>query len=237
VKFHRLLIFITIAASLLMITACGGGGGGDSIGYGDLAISLVDAKPLLPDGVTNFTVTITEVLAHGKGGWESLEMPYTPYTSENLKTDKDIIFNVPNGGSVDLVIDFDLSQSLVVTDDGTGTLSYICKPVLHIVDYFEAASMTGIIADDSFTNFSTDTANITVLANGEIYTEVIVDRNPNPAEFSIFWLVPNKDYTIEIDMNPDDELIPETIPVSGDDLGSGIEKDLGSITINNPSPP
>ena len=263
-RFHKLFVCFLIVTSFLMITACGGGGGGDSIGYGDLAISLVDAKPLLPDGVTNFTVTITEVLAHGKGGWESLEMPYTPYTidllqfrgynttelvppvsllsgkytqirlvldeyganisfdngntstpvvipSENLKTDKDIIFNVPNGGSVDLVIDFDLSQSLVVTDDGTGILSYICKPVLHIVDYFEAASMTGIIADDSFTNFSTDTANITVLANGEIYTEVIVDRNPNPAEFSIFWLVPNKDYTIEIDMNPDDELLPENI--------------------------
>ena len=91
---------------------------------------------------------------------------------------------------MDLVIDFDLSQSLLLTDDGTGTISYICKPVLHIVDYFEAATMIGIVADDSFTNFSTDTANITVLANGEIYTEVIVDRNPNPAEFSIFWLVP-----------------------------------------------
>ena len=156
--------------------------------------------------------------------------------SENLKTDKDIIFNVPNGGSVDLVIDFDLSQSLVVTDDGTGILSYICKPVLHIVDYFEAATITGIIADDSFADFSTDTANITVFANDEIYTEVIVDRNQDPA-FTIFWLVPNKDYTVEIDMNPDDELLPETIHISGADLGSGIVKDLGSITINNPSPP
>jgi hypothetical protein len=278
-KIHRLLILITIAASILMITACGGGVGGDSIGYGDLAISVVDAKPLLPDGVTNFTVTFTEVLAHGKGGWESLPMPHTPYTidlmqflddnitelvppvslvsgkytqirlvldedganigfdngdsapvvipSENLKTDKDIIFNVPNGGSVDLVIDFDLSQSLVVTDDGTGKLSYICKPVVHISNYWEASTITGTIADDSFANFSTNTANITVFANGEIYTEVTVERDEsNDVGFTIFWLAPNKDYRIEIDFDNVLESATNTPEwcedVNGGDLPSGV---------------
>ncbi|PNX47569.1 MAG: hypothetical protein BV456_10815, partial [Thermoplasmata archaeon M8B2D] len=84
-KLHRLLIFITIAASFLMITACGGGGGGGSAGTGELAIDITDAKPLLPDGVTNFYVTFTEVLAHGKGGWESLPLPQTPYTIDLLQ--------------------------------------------------------------------------------------------------------------------------------------------------------
>jgi hypothetical protein len=124
--------------------------------------------------------------------------------SENLKTDKNIDFDVPDGGSVDLMIDFDLSQSLVVTNDGSGTLSYKCKPVVHVVDTFEAATISGTIADGSFgTN---TTANITVLANGEVYTEVTVDRDsPNDVGFTIFWLVPNKDYRVEIDFDYDPE--------------------------------
>ena len=48
-KLYRLLIFLTIASSFLMITACGGGGGG-SIEYGEIAMHITDAKPLLPEG-------------------------------------------------------------------------------------------------------------------------------------------------------------------------------------------
>ena len=85
-KVHKLFIYLLIAASFLMITACGGGGGG-SAGSGELAIDITDAKPLLPEGVTNFWVTFTEVLAHrsGGGGWESLPMPQTPYTIDLLQ--------------------------------------------------------------------------------------------------------------------------------------------------------
>ena len=256
-KVQKIFISLLIASSILTLTSCGGGGGG-SAGTGDLAIEITDAKPLLPEGVTNLWVEIEEVLVHGQGGWESLPLPQTPspytidlmqfhgddiddttelvppvmltsgkYTqirlvlaedgawirfhdddeqkypvfipSENLKTDKNIDFDVPSGGSVDLMIDFDLSQSLVVTDDGSGTLSYKLKPVLHIVDTFEAATISGII---DYTSFSTNTANITVLANGEVYTEVTVDKDEtSDVGFTIFWLVPNKDYRVEIDFD------------------------------------
>jgi hypothetical protein len=67
--------------------------------------------------------------------------------SENLKTDKNFSFDVQGGGAADITIDFDLSQSIVVTDDGSGTLSYKLKPVLHIVDTVEAATITGRIAN------------------------------------------------------------------------------------------
>ena len=42
-------MFLTIVSSFLMITACGGGSGG-SIEYGEVAMHITDAKPLLPEG-------------------------------------------------------------------------------------------------------------------------------------------------------------------------------------------
>ncbi|MDH3837937.1 MAG: DUF4382 domain-containing protein [Desulfobacteraceae bacterium] len=261
-KFHKLFICLLIATSFLMLTACGDGGGGPA-GSGELAIDITDAKPLLPDGVTNFYVTITEVLVHGKGGWESLPLPQTPspytidllqfrdglttelvppvmltsgkytqirlvlaadgawinfkddpkdYTvvipSENLKTDKNINFDVPSGGSVDLMIDFDLSQSLVVTNDGSGTLSYKLKPVLHIVDFFEAATINGTIAQGSF--IAGKNAIVTAyvynpdIVGYEEYTKIEVsDSDSATTNFSIFWLAPDRGYRVEVDLDPD----------------------------------
>jgi len=73
-KVHKLFIYLLVAASFLMITACGGGGG-DSAGSGELAIDITDAKPMLPEGVTNFWVTFTDVLVHKPGGgWISLPL-------------------------------------------------------------------------------------------------------------------------------------------------------------------
>ncbi len=267
-----------------MITACGGGGG-DSTGSGEVSMSITDAKPLLPDGVTNLWVTFTEVLVHKSGGgWISLpltgDLPYNTidllqfsdgkttelvppvlleygkYTqirlviesatikfdnekvcdveipSEHLKTDKNFIVEVDQSAA-DIVIDFDLSRSLVVTDP-FGTPSYKLKPVLHIVEASEAATITGVIDDQSFINFNTDAAIITVLANGEIYTKVTVEKTIVPEKFTIFWLVPDQYYIIEIDMDPNDN--PGTDwqePVYQKDFFDG-EADLGLITIPPP---
>lgn len=122
--------------------------------------------------------------------------------SENLKTDENFIFNVQDPTAVDIIIDFDLSRSLVVT----GSSKYQLKPVLHIVKASEAAIIQGMIDDDSFTNFGSDEALVIVLDNnGAEYTKVVVLRmSPDPAPFNIFWLVPNKEYTVEIHMDPDD---------------------------------
>ena len=149
--------------------------------------------------------------------------------SGNLKTDKNFTFDPQN--PADIIIDFDLSQSLVVTDP-FGTPSYKLKPVLHIVKASEAATITGVITDQSFISFGTTAANITVLANSEVYTEVTVDRDePNNVGFSIFWLEPNQDYIIEIDMDP--EINPGANwqqTVTWADFVDG-EADLGLITI------
>ena len=290
-KVHKLFIYLTIAASFLMITACGGGGG-DSTGSGELAIDITDAKPMLPEGVTNFWVTFTDVLVHKPGGgWISLPLtgdlpsntidllqfqsgdttelvppvllesgkytqirlviesagirfdndlitdPPTPVEipSEHLKTDKNFIVEVDQSAA-DIVIDFDLSQSLVVTGPSE-TPSYKLKPVLHIVKASEAATITGIITDQSFISFGTTAANITVLANSEVYTEVTVERNPDPAEFTIFWLEPNQDYTVEINMDPIANNVSDwDQPVPWANFVDG-EEDLGSIAIISPSSP
>ena len=152
--------------------------------------------------------------------------------SENLKTDKNFSFNVQDGGAVDIIVDFDLSKSIVVTGP-SGTPSYELKPVLHIVHTSEAATIHGSIADDSFDNKGSDVAIVTVISdnNGEEYTKVIVSRTDtgDPAEFSIFWLVPNQDYTAEIDMDPDLENGPEFIEsVYAVDLQPGDAFELNS---------
>ena len=64
-------------------------------------------------GVTSATITIN-------GVDNPLEIP-----SGNLKTVQEFDFTVTGGGGVDLTLDFDLSQSVVVTGSGT----YQLKPV------------------------------------------------------------------------------------------------------------
>ena len=45
--------------------------------------------------------------------------------------------------------------------------------------------------------------------NQEEFTKVEVEKEKgtDPTPFSIYWLVPNESYTIQIDLNPDDETI------------------------------
>jgi hypothetical protein len=263
-KLHRLLIYLLIASSLMMITACGGDREG-SIGYGEVAMSITDANPLLPDGagnVTNLWITFTDVLVHKSGGgWISLPLAgdspyvidllqfyngkiteivpsvlleYGKYTQvriiiesatirfdddpttdspviippEHLKTDKNFILDVDKPESADIIIDFDLSQSLVVTDR-FGKPSYKLNPVLHIVRATEAATIKGEIAQGSF--IVGQNAEVTVfIPNSGIqggykeYTKIEVsESDTGPTKFSIYWLVPDQDYRVEIKFDPE----------------------------------
>ncbi len=150
--------------------------------------------------------------------------------SEHLKTDKNFTFDVPDGGAVDITVDFDLSQSIVVTDDGLGTLSYKLKPVLHIVDTFEAATINGKIAYDSFVGDQEAEVTASVCTDNtfvscETYTQLKVSREAtvgDPTEFSIFWLIPDEYYRVEIDFDPDDDNGPDyDEDVIADDLEPG----------------
>ena len=65
-KFFTLCCFVSFS---LFVAACGGGGGGggDSSDSGTVAMSVTDAKPLLPENVTNLFVEFSEVWVHKSG--------------------------------------------------------------------------------------------------------------------------------------------------------------------------
>jgi hypothetical protein len=262
---------ITFCTLILLVgtSGCGGSGGGggsSDSSTGTVSLSMTDAKPMLPDNVTNCFVTIDEVLVHKSGGaWEPLRMVQSPYTidllqftdgsstefvppvalasgkytqirlsvtnavlrfdngvttqdvtvtvpSGNLKTDQNFDFDVAESAAVDITVDFDLSKSIVVQGPA-GSPSYQMKPVLHIVETTEAATIEGTIANPSFVdNYVVIT--VIALSNGEEYTKARVDKDSTvgvtQTNYSIFWIVPNQDYRVEIDYDP----ITETPPVS-----------------------
>jgi hypothetical protein len=127
---------------------------------------------------------------------------------EHLKTDKNFLFDVNEPKAVDIVIDFDLSQSLVLTDP-FGTPSYKINPVIHIVRAAEATTIKGEISQGSF--IVGQNAEVTLfIPNSGIqggyaeYTKIEVSESgTDPTGFSIYWLVPDKDYRVEIKFDPD----------------------------------
>jgi len=277
-------ISLILAASLLLLFSACGGDGGTGGSAGTITMDVADAKPVLPEGVTNLFITFEEVFVHkAGGGWIPLTLAKSPYTidllqfyggnstelvppaalesghytqvrivvqsatlrvddgqsiedytvtipSENLKTDQEFSFEVEGGGAVHLTVDFDLSESLVVTG-APEPLSYKLKPVLHLVKTDEAATIHGSIDDQSFDNTGSDEAIVTVLSGGTEYTKLTVPKTDtgDPAEFTIFWLVPNQDYTVQIDADPALDNGPEyEEPVYAVDLQPGEIYELNS---------
>lgn len=150
--------------------------------------------------------------------------------SGNLKTDEDFSFVVQGGGAVDITIDFDLSKSIVVTGPAA-TPSYKLKPVLHINNTQEAATICGSIEPLAPGDPSQDLT-VTVIRdfNTEIYTQVIVTRNSeiDPAEFCVFWLAPNEYYTVQIDEDGfDPPEFEEQVPAANLDPGDTFDLNGG----------
>ncbi len=123
--------------------------------------------------------------------------------SGDLKTDKNFDFDVTGGGAVALTVDFDLSQSIVAT----GSARYKLKPVLHLVRTAEAATITGSIAAATFGAQTQATIIVTLdsdnsgglTPNDEEYTRLVVAKGASgPTSFSIFWLVPNQTYIVQV---------------------------------------
>ncbi len=127
---------------------------------------------------------------------------------KHLKTDKNFLFDVDEPKAVNIVIDFDLSQSLVVTDP-LGTPSYKINPVIHIVRAAEAATIKGEISQGSFIVGQNAEVTLFIPSTGiqggyEEYTKIEVSESgTDPTEFSIYWLVPDEDYRVEIKFDPD----------------------------------
>lgn len=257
IKFFTL--YCLVFFSLFVVACGGGGGGGGSSDSGTVAMSVTDAKPLLPENVTNLFVEFSEVWVHKPGeGWRQLTLVESPYTidllqfqdgnttelvpptkldsgkytqvriavnsatirfnnggttedrtvevpSENLKTDKNFIVDVTKDSAVDIVIHFDLSMSVVSSGPALNP-TYKLKPVMHLFDDpLKAAIIEGSIDNSSFG--ASEKATIVVIAesNGEEYTRVEIPKSTttDPTEFSIFWIVPNQEYSVKIDINQD----------------------------------
>ena len=152
-------------------------------------------------------------ISDGNGGITErvVEIP-----SENLKTDKNFTIDLGPDAAIDLVVHFDLSKSVVVS----GTVSdptYKLKPVLHLFDDpFTAAIIDGSISNSAFGASGKATIVVIAESNGEEYTSVEVTKSTtaDPTEYSIFWIVPNQEYTVKIDFDQDDT--PDCVKTIGD---------------------
>jgi hypothetical protein len=159
---------------------------------------------------TQVRIVISEAWITVSEGSDEIEYMVT-IPSENLKTDKNFDFNVGNptgvdedSTGVDIIVDFDLSMSLKV-DNNTSPFTYTCKPVLHLAETRKAATIVGQINDAAFGD--DDYAIVTVFVRDsaaspyEEYTKIMVTNtvSEDPEMFTIFWLVPNKEYLVEID--------------------------------------
>jgi hypothetical protein len=246
-------------------------------------MSVTDAKPLLPDNVSNVFVTFSEVWVHKPGdGWIELDLVEENYTidllqfhdgsstdlitptelsagkytqvrivvsnaemvienddettdtlpleipSDNLKTDKNFTVDVAGGSYMDIVIHFDLSMSVNVSGPESDP-TYSLKPVMHLFeDPLEAATIQGSIKNSSFGDSGIATVIVIADSNGEEFTRLEITELGGGAEstpFSIYWLVPNESYTVQIDLdkvtdNIDDEC-QEAVPVYGSVLEPG----------------
>lgn len=131
-----------------------------------------------------------------------------PLPPGTLRIEKEFLFKLEEGNTLDLTIDFDLSQSLSIAGPPP-THSYELEPVLHINPTKEAASIQGEIAAATFEEYQSAEAILTIFLDKDLsgdfseadeeYTRIIVDME-NP-EFEVFWLVPEQGYTVQIEMD------------------------------------
>ena len=86
-KRFKLLCVLSIIVVLSTTFSCSDGGGSDSsVNSGIVAMSVTDAKPMLPQNVTNFWARFEEVWVHKSGGvWISLPLAESPYEIDLLQ--------------------------------------------------------------------------------------------------------------------------------------------------------
>ncbi len=187
---------------------------------------LVPPVQLVSGKYTQIRIGVTDASIKIEGNYYSVEIP-----SENLKTDKQFDFEVVGGGAVDLTVDFDLSQSIVVTGPNT----YKLKPVLHINYTQEAATIVGRISNSDLT---ASEATIVVTARDEEYTRVVVEKDTlDPTVFNIYWLVPEEEYFVQIDLDGNQGVFEYEEIVSARDLpASAIFELNGGDNIPSPTP-
>ena len=139
--------------------------------------------------------------------------------SDKLRTDKNFLFTVDSQATVDIVIDFDLSQSLSKSGDG----SYQIKPVLHINESSLAATIQVNIDNANFVDGEKTIVKVIALSNDEEYTRVEVEKSGGDATtfFNIYWLVPNQSYDVEFDFDSDGNTDHGPVTIDSEHLKPG----------------
>lgn len=165
--------------------------------------TLVQPVRLEPGTYDRIRVSIGSAAVLRDGSFYSIAIP-----SGNLVIEIDFFFDLEDGRTLDLTIDFDLSQSLKLLQTPVAS-SYQLRPVLHINQTETAATIHGEIAAETFAEYSSEEATVSLFvdkdlsgdlsAGDEEYTRVMVERD-KPV-FTIFWLVPEQGYTIQIEMD------------------------------------
>jgi hypothetical protein len=164
---------------------------------------LVWPVGLEPGAYDGMRVSMSSAAVLRDGSFYSVAIP-----SENLVIETAFFFDLEDGRTMDITIDFDLSQSLKLFNTPAAS-SYQLNPVLHINQTVTAATIGGEISAETFAEYDSREAIVSLFvdkdlsgdwsANDEEYTKVVVDRD-NPV-FTIFWLVPEQGYTIQIEMD------------------------------------
>jgi hypothetical protein len=220
-------LLLALLSFCVFMSSCGGGGSGGSTSlplaqtpytidllqfHSGRTTELVPPTSLETGKYTQIRMVVSRATIRIDEG-----MNVTDYDamvpSEKLRTDENFSFLVEGGGAVDITIDFDLSKSIVVTGPPTAR-SYKIKPVLHLNETKEAATICGSLEPLGVGDEPQDLT-VTVIRDdeGEVYTEVSVTRDSetDSAEFCIFWLVPSENYTVQIGENGGDLLHEESV--------------------------
>lgn len=165
--------------------------------------TLVQPISLEPGTYDRIKVSISSAAVLRDGIFYSVAIP-----SGTLVIEIDFFFDLEDGRTMDLTIDFDLSQSLKLFQTPVAS-SYQLEPVLHINQTEAAATIHGEISAETFAEYDSREAIVSLFvdkdlsgdwsAGDEEYTRVVVERD-SPV-FTIFWLVPEQGYTIQIEMD------------------------------------
>lgn len=152
--------------------------------------------------------SVSSVAVLSEGVFYSVPLP--PVT---LIVEREFFFELEGSQTLDLTIDFDLSQSLSISGPSPAH-SYELEPVLHINPTKDAASIQGEISAQAFEEHKSVEATVTIFLDRDLsgdlsgadeeYTRIIVDRE-NP-EFEIFWLAPGEGYIVQIDLDGSEPL-------------------------------
>ncbi len=163
----------------------------DLLQYTDgLSGELVPPVTLLPGLYTRILIGLTDAIIRVEGVDYPVQIP-----SQGLRTSVEFGFQVGYGDTVDLTVDFDLSQSIIIS----GQNDYMLDPVLYIIETQGMVAIFGEIAPATFDFYSSLDAVVIVTARGEEYTRFVVRRD-DPV-FIIHFLVPDQDYIISVDID------------------------------------